>query len=219
MREIILTFYCNQFTDPQRDVKWEADVEQIRTLVESCAPHQVIVLTDCLKEKPKEWEHVSFINIKIKHNPYFARWFAYYDYLYNNPTIDKVFMVDATDVKLQKNPFDIKQKIYVGDEKNDVVGTKWLVENSEKFSQWFKGSELRLLNPGILGGHTDMIVPLLFDIKMMYMLFGEKLGHTDMPLINFLLHTKYTEYLEHGFPLNSHFNKWEKNSEATWTHK
>jgi hypothetical protein len=216
----ILTAYFNSYKDDQRNIKWEADIENIRTLVETCKDYKLVVLTDCLKEKPKEWTHVTFVNTKINFSPYFARWKAFYDYLIKNPSIEKVFMVDATDVELLREPFNDldPNKIYIGDEK-DIVDSDWLKKTTPDFAKWFDGCKLPLLNCGIVGGYVQNIVPLLFDINISFMMFGQKLGLTDMAIFNFIIHTKYSDVVEHGFPLNSHFNKFETDSKAKFKHK
>lgn len=216
-----ITCYFNRFDDPQRGIKWEADYKHLEKLYKSLKGENLVIITDCLPKPPKDWKNVTHVYQGISRNPYYARWIAEYEYLIAHPEITKVFLVDATDVEMLQNPFKYleHEKLYIGDEKMEILGCDYMVKNHPYFAPLFQGSQLTLLNIGLVGGYTEIVIPLLFDFNMLFMMYGDRLGMADMGAFNLLLHTKYKDAVVHGLPVNTHFNKFEKDSKAWLKHK
>lgn len=213
---LVLASYFNTIKDPQRDIYWEADPKLLDPLIESLQGQKLILFTDCLAINNP---NVEVIQVKAERNPYFQRWFTYYDYLLKSEA-KLVFCVDSTDVVMLHDPFTEidNQHIYVGDER-EKLGNNWVSEHHPVLGNVFGGSQLPLLNLGVLGGSPSLLIPLMFDFKVLYMMFGEALGQTDMAAFNLLLHTKYKDIVVHGAPVNTQFKKFETETLAYWQHK
>lgn len=214
---VVLTSYFNSVPDPQRGIKWEADPKALQPLIDSLQGQKLILFTDCLDIKQ---ENVEVVEVEGGDNPYYQRWFAYYNWLIVRPS-EMVFCVDATDVLMVKNPFEYmdSEHIYVGDER-ELLGNDWMREKHPVIANFIGKSEHKLLNLGLLGGNANLIIPLLFDFKVLNMIYGDGLGQTDMAAFNLLLRTKYKDIVLHGDPINSQFKRFEVDrKDVFWMHK
>lgn len=215
---VILTAYFNSQVDPQRGLKWSGDDSELQALKNSVT-FPLVIFTDCLDKK--NTKKIKNIPHNCKRSPYFERWFAYYSYLSDNEDIEKVFCVDATDVKMVQNPFKhMTDRLYVGDE-DQYLGTEWMLNNHpEPFLKDFLRANRRkkLLNGGLVGGDRQTMLSFL-ESFIDYTIRYKDLGITDMGLLNYLFYTKFKGKVTHGFPINSEFKKYETRSDVWFLHK
>lgn len=212
---VILTSYFTRQVDPQRNIYWEADIDSIRPLLDSCKgyPLDVIILNDCWQEDG------VFKPVESVMNPYFQRWLSQYQYLRDHPEIDKVFCVDATDVELVSNPFRyMEDKLYVGDE-SSKLNIPWMVRNHRApFMQNFirQNANKPLLNAGVVGGSREMVMNFCHDMIATYFDNYGKSGDFDMGLFNYVARTKYASKLEHGRKVTTVFKAYDKENTTSW---
>ena len=156
-----------------------------------------------------------------------CRWLIAYEFLKLNKGIEYFFMTDISDVTLLKNPFDFveKGKVYVGDETVKVFN-EWIMSRVDLIGE----NECRenilalrdkpLLNCGIFGGHRDTIMPVMEDICKKLEDYQVTEDTIDMVVMNEVLHSKYSDIIVHGSPLNTDFWKWDfDNKECYFQHK
>lgn len=213
-RNVILTAYYTGVEDPQRKTNFKADIGQIKALQDSVKDYELIIFNDCFDFGVKS---------KVVDNPYFQRWIDYREWLINNEDVNYVWLVDATDVELLKNPFNIhKDILYVGYE-NDVLLNSWLIRNSKADTNMKKffsaNSQLQLLNCGVIGGHRDIILELLNKYLTYYYLNYEKRSHVDMPLFNYIMYKYFQGRFVTGKQIVTQFKKNEYNDVSIWKHK
>lgn len=220
---IILTSYFTGVTDPQRGEKWEADIDKLKALSDSCKSNntELHVLDDCfgmddIDDCFGNENHIHFPErIESKINPYFQRWFSYRDYLKANTKYNNIWLCDATDVEVLKNPFQIIQpgKIYCGWEK-DFIGCQWMHNHHKSnFSQNFIKSNTKtpLLNAGVIGGRYDMVMEFLDRFCDMYDILPEKEAcATDMSLFNWVLYSHFLGRIETGLKICTEFKAFDK---------
>jgi len=227
---IILTSYFTGVADPQRGEKWEADVSSTIALIKSASINNsdVVILNDCFDNDDLEYIYESFENAyffnSIAHiNPYFARWFAYRDYLLKNPT-ENVWMTDCNDVEVLKNPFQIIKPgiLYCGWEK-DFIGCQWMQNHHKSnFMQNFIKSNMKtpLLNAGVIGGRYEIVMEFLDRLCDMYEILPEKeADKTDMPLVNWTIYSHFLNRFETGLKITTEFKSFKANQISLFKHK
>ncbi len=220
-RDIILTVYFTGVTDPQRNTKWEADYSSLDTLIKSVGDRELVILNDCFDEKDTNVKHVK---VKTTINPYFQKWHEMFRYLRDNPDIRNVWCVDATDVELLKEPFEIinHRNLYLGTE-NEIVGCRWLVNNHpQAVIQSFirRHRMLPLVNCGLVGGTRETVMNFIHDILSAYYDNNKNVGVFDMGIFNLVAYTKWRDRLVTGKEINTQFKRFEKdNKVAIWRHK
>lgn len=227
-RNVILTSYFTSIQDPQRpNEKWEASKEAVQVLAESCIDENLVILNDCFEDDG------LFCRVHVQLNPYFQRWVSYYEYLLaNRGGIDKVFLVDATDVELLRSPWDFMEPglLYTGDEPQ-ILGCDWIVNKHPhvKLQELFKLKERSiLLNAGLLGGSVEVVIEFIGKLLSFYFQSvndthfnpgREGCGITDMGLFNYIARTEFEGRLRHGRMVNTEFKNEERNSFSWWKHK
>lgn len=223
-RYAVMTVYFNGQADPQREHAgcWEPDFANVEALANSVSGHgiELHVLHNCFDLKDRKL--VKFHRQEQGLNPYAQRWLAYWKFLRENPEIDFVFGVDATDVEMIKNPFPelAGGTLYVGDEINKV-GHPWLKKNTHdrRLQEWIVANRGKtLLNCGVVGGERKLVMRLC---RMMYELSVTEYPneHTDMTLMNYLVYTHFGKVFRSGREITSEFKAFEKNPESWFRHK
>lgn len=216
---VVITSYFAGHYDWQRKQKWLPDIKAIIPLKQSVEKHneKLVLLHNCFNLPNK---------VECTIDPYFQRILSAYFYLRDHPEIDKVFVVDATDVTMLNNPFDFirKDKIYVGDEALKL-GNKWIYAragNNELMSFIRKYRNDTLLNMGIIGGYREEVMSLLHGI-MSYFFDNYKTGNlNDMVILNYVLKNKFKNRIVHGTGLiNNLFKSYKPTKEGKefWLHK
>lgn len=222
-KSVVITTYLNSLPDSQRrDKIWDADYSAVSKLSESTQKLgiELVILNNCFKEK--DTKLVKHVHVDQGINPYFQRWLSIWRYLRENPDIHFCFLVDCTDVEMLKNPFPEMEEnvIYTGDE-TDMLGCRWMQMVSKKIAlQEFihlNKSDV-LFNCGVVGGSRNIVMDVCRDIYSQH--FAGNLEETiDMPIYNFVIHTKYRGNVEHGRKVTSLFKGYEKSTPAWFRHK
>lgn len=210
-RDIVMAGYFTNGPDFQRqNVEWTPNLDDIAPLMNSVKTHAVdfVLLHDCF-DMPNR--------VECAMDPYWNRFFRAYEYLRDNKDVRRVFMVDATDVRMLNNPFigDRMEtgKIYVGDEKLPL-NCAWIRNKAEKYWPFVvQNSRLPLLNCGIIGGSREDVMMLLHDMLTLYS--DALLSGNDMVIMNFLMRTRYSHKLKHGTGLvNNEFKSFKPTAEG-----
>lgn len=224
--DVVLACYFTGRTDPQRNIEWSGDANEVVLLnssVRNISGAQTRVLNDC-------WDD-NFTVIVGAVSPYWQRWISIYEHLVRAPFVRNVWCVDATDVEMLRNPFPQMGPgvIYVGDEPT-VTNIPWMRQNHPAaFLQNFivaNGSK-PLLNCGLLGGSRENVMEFIRTMLSLYVKnvedvkFGRSasVGETDMGLFNFVARTHFASRIEHGPKVNTTFKKFADNGQAWWRHK
>lgn len=210
-RNVILTNFFTSTPDFQRkNTNWKADMDAILPLKTSVAQYnrEFVLLHDCFDLPNK---------VECTIDPYFNRIYRAWEYLKNNPDIDKVFMVDATDVIILNDPFPHMEygKIYVGDEPT-VVGNRWMLQHtvSATYRRFLMNNQRRpLMNIGILGGSRSDVMQLLQRIFTHYC--DNLMANDDsMVIFNYLCYTEFKDKIVHGTGLvNNQFKSFKPTAE------
>ena len=225
---IILTSYFTGVPDPQRGEKWEADINQLKPLIESAKANNctVHVITDS-----NLYDEINFIGasstenkVRIE-NPYFKRWFEYRHLLRENKgKFENVWLTDCNDVEVLKNPFQIIRPgvLYCGCEK-DFIGCQWMQNNHKSnFMQNFIKSNVKtpLLNAGVVGGRYDVVIEFLDRLCDMCEILPEKEKDiTDMPLFNWTIYSHFLNRFETGLKITTEFKSFKANAMSLFKHK
>ena len=179
--------------------------------------------------------NISFRKISDSsiYNPNVYRYFIYNDFLQKNKNeIDSVFITDISDVTVGRNPFseDIfnsnPETIFCGDEPK-ILHNEWMHDHSTHFRNIIPGystheenhSELPLLNCGIIGGSTDIMIELLenlCEIHQQYNQHNSSAFTGDMGAFNFIMRTRFANRIIHGEPVNTVFKAYEAERTDCW---
>jgi hypothetical protein len=234
---LVLTSYYTYRSDPQRKNKvWNNDVDSVRNLINSVTKNKVHIkiFHDCFYDIPNV-DYCEFIKIKPykDYTPNIVRWIHYYDYLKNADfPIEKIFMVDATDVEMLTNPFNHLQKnvIYTGNEFGKKMNDSFLLKNKRmkyiKIQDYFDiinraDSNDTLINCGICGGYYKVIFDFLKKLTY-YQTSYAKGVHKQSVDTQFYVYTllkHFKKNIEQGSHINTRFRKNEYQDNVWWKHK
>jgi hypothetical protein len=213
-----------------------------------------IIVHDGLSEdfiSKYETDKILFIRyVPGNYSIFEERWMAYY-LIISNHSIKWMFITDSNDVTINFNPFERHQnnkKLYVGrDLANRVGDSQWIIDEMNNFikESKYKVNSIvlhqNLFNAGLLGGSTEMVLPIIKRIINLALLSKSDL-HKDMSLLNIAISeiikpkislsfyqeklvdpendfSKYIKEICSGHPFNSTFQAHEINSNCTFTHK
>lgn len=209
-RNVVLTSYFTGQVDSQRGYAWTPDYEQIVPLKESVEKHkqELVLLHNCFDLPNK---------VECTMDPYFNRVMRAYQYLRDHEEIDKVFMVDSTDVTMLNNPFPHMQpgKLYVGDEK-EILGCRWVMQRTRTpLLRTFvaRNSRQPLLNIGLIGGSREDVMLLLHSILSHYF-DNIHANLVDMVVFNYVCYTKFKAKIVHGVGITNNIFKSYKPTES-----
>ena len=235
-QHIILTCFFTKIKDTQREneAPLQADKTLLKPLIDSILPkwRQIYVLTDCFDDEVEG--NVHYINVETSlNNVYFQRWVSYYQYiLQNRHSINKIFVVDGTDVQMLNNPFPAMEDgiLYTGDEA-ERTGCDWLKNHHPHnlIQGFIKQNEHKvLLNAGLLGGDVDTIISFLNKFLAFYFQsvsdthfnnIKPDCGFSDMGLFNYIARTHFGDRLVHGTQVNTVFKAEKANNVSWFKHK
>jgi hypothetical protein len=238
MNNIVLSSYFNYRYDPQRkNVVWNNDVNSVMNLINSVTKNKVHIkiFHDCFDNIPNI-NYCEFIKIKPDKNytPNVTRWITYYNYLTNiNLPLEKIFMVDATDVEMLTNPFDYLQEnvIYTGNEFDKKMNDSFLIKNKRikyiKIPDYLNiikknaDSKKTLINCGICGGHYDIITNFLSKLTHYQTIYAKGIlkQSVDTQFYVYTLLKHFRKNIEQGSHINTRFRKKEYIKDVWWKHK
>ncbi|AUX82026.1 galactosyltransferase [Mycobacterium phage Frankie] len=228
-RHVVLTCLLSNKPDPQRGTRMRPDVKLLETLITSITGGETVVLCDNPFTHPK----ASFERVTSPvDNPYFARWYLYYQWLRANPDVKWVWCVDGTDVEMLTPPWEHMQpgKLYIGHEPA-VVGIDWMRNNHKAthLQQFIDThADRTLLNAGIVGGDRETVMAFAHDMAADHEDQLRRVWHKDdapgtiigdMATLNYVAYTKHADQLIHGPQVATVFKANEHNDFSWWRHK
>lgn len=213
-KNVVIACYFSGVPDAQRDDKpWETDLRPIKKLRDSVAfyGYELILIHNCF----------DLPNLTtISKSPYFERWLKEWQYLRDHPEIENVFLVDATDVDMLRDPFPhIKPgTLYVGDEPTQTLSNQWLRSRHPNFMPYFdKNADKVMLNCGVVGGDRKTVMEA---IKPIYGYgFEEGSEPTEMGVFNYIMYTQFADRIEYGRHVTTLFKEYERGAQAWFRHK
>lgn len=135
----------------------------------------------------------------------------YRDFLVAVP-FDWALMTDLSDVEFYKDPFVFMTdpgRLYIGSETETIgksIVARWMKENYDEVT----APDKPILNPGIVGGHRNIILPFLVDwLEEMYKIPDAKVAlPIDLAAFNRVLYRGGYPYVT-GHPWHTTFRKYE----------
>lgn len=211
---VVLTCLLTSTPDPQRGVKWPADPAMAGDMLGSLRGCNVVVFAD-------EAEDDRFTRVEPGGNPYTYRWQLARDWLINNPDAGYVWLVDATDVEMLREPWDEMYPgvLYVGSEPHPV-NNGWMTYHHPASHRFiFEHANHRLLNSGIAGG--DRATMLDFTTRLCVRLSEvETIDDYDMGAYNEVAWTQFAGQMVTGERVHTIFRLDDRtNGFAWWKHK
>ncbi|QFG11142.1 glycosyltransferase [Mycobacterium phage Xula] len=228
-RRVVLTCLLSNKPDPQRNTRMQPDVKLLETLLNSIDCAEPVALVD--NPMTRNGATFELVTSPVE-NPYFARWYLYYQWLRANPDVQWVWCVDGTDVEMLNAPWEhmTAGRLYVGHEPA-IVGIDWMRSHHEAAHlQAFidEHADLPLLNAGVVGGDRETVMTFAHDmaadhedqIRRVWHKHDTK-GHIigDMATFNYVARTKYADRLVYGPRVATTFKANERNAWSWWRHK
>lgn len=186
----------------------------------------------CLK-----YQHSKLHFIRIEHDTAFSpnvyRYIVYREFLKQHaPKISQLFVTDATDVVMLKNPFvdafftSNNNKLFCGDEP-EILDNEWMYHHSQTLREKVEGyadyetrfKNSTLLNCGIIGGNVLVMKGFLEKLACIHEQYNRNntsLYTGDMGAFNYLVRTRFNGFLLHGTPVNTVFKQYEKDRIDCW---
>lgn len=203
LESVLATCYFTTKKDPQHGlIRREPDINYIAPWYESVKSHEIdgIVFFDELPDefiKKYETSKIRFRKCIIGTFSIFEeRWIIYY-LLLKNTNVQKAFFTDASDVIVNKNPFDLnlrEKTLYVGrDDANQVHHSRWMIEELKQFEQDSKQRlpkafhYMPVYNAGVLGGKREILISIIGEmIKTFFQTSTD--NHKDMTVLNYVIY-------------------------------
>ena len=233
--DILLTGFFTKVKDTQRQnaPAMQADKSLLKPLINSVKGQKLVILTDCFDSEIFDnpiGGNVQYIHVETSlNNVYFQRWVNYYQYLLQHKQqLNRVFIVDGTDVQMLNNPFPDMEPatLYTGDEA-ERTGCEWLVKHHpHKLIQEFikQNANKVLLNAGLLGGDIETVISFINKFLSFYFSSTSEThvngcGIGDMGLFNYIARTHFAARLVHGTQVNTVFKAEKANNVSFFKHK
>lgn len=190
----------------------------------------------CLK-----YQHAQLHFIRVTHDATFSpnvyRYMVYREFLKQYAAqISHLFVTDATDVVMLKNPFadafftSNTNKLFCGDEP-EILGNEWMYHHSQTLRNQIEGyadyegkfKNETLLNCGIIGGNILVMSSFIEKLASIHEQFNQNNTSQytgDMGAFNYLVRTEFNNYLLQGAPVNTIFKHYETERTDCWfSHK
>jgi GT2 family glycosyltransferase len=225
----VLSSYFNYAIDPQRKIALPDSLDALLPLMNSCKDLgiRLVILSNCDFENQGTTEFVKVQNPDYKFSPNDFRWLMQLDYIQKNRA-SHVWCVDATDVEVLRNPFDIdSNKLYVGYEKDQKLSSPWLKLNqwrhckSHKYMSLYRHARsLGLLNCGVVGGAYPIALRF-FQLMANETFFNVQKASIpmDMASFNYLVYSDFADVFVTGPEVVTEFKAYERNTVAMFKHK
>ena len=231
----VLCAYFAHAKDPQRLTEWDKSFDPVQPLIDSVTKKglNIVIFHDGIPlGKRKNGKSRKYVQVPppSDYSPNVQRWFHYLDYIKSRPELEKIWMVDSTDVQALKNPFNLIEPnmLYVGSEVGMTVENSWMQKTQEPY---FKAADYRAIiaqngakmlpNCGLVGGYRDIVIEYLeklCEAQKTYMTTAYR--STDMAGFNYILWKYFKGRFDYGVHINTKFKGYETdNSVAAWKHK
>lgn len=155
-------------------------------------------------------------------NVYLDRWPIYRNWLGEHPDVDWLWMVDASDVVMLREPWPhmTPGTLYVGCEPENILGHRWMLNHhpADFLQDFIRTHPGQLLNAGVIGGDRQTITEFLDALVDMIDQHGATLG-LDMAPVNFVAYNTFGERLITGDQVVTTFKAYADNGVAWWQHK
>ncbi|XP_035683421.1 UDP-glucuronate 4-epimerase 6-like [Branchiostoma floridae] len=160
-----------------------------------------------------------------------AKYYVYLRYLKENSRISRVILTDISDVRFQKNPFELMDlmgdQLYVGTDVDtfpNIAAMGWLRKRlSSCFNDGFRhGSDIptiksryNVYNAGVIGGSRELM--LQFLEKLVAILDQTTSGvNCNLAAVNYVLHGHFDGNIYPGFPWTSRFLRKQKSPKGVY---
>lgn len=153
-----------------------------------------------------------------------ARFYAYRDYLLARPDVRRVLLSDISDVRFQRNPFDLMRLLgdwlYIGTDIDifpSMQTQRWI---TERLVGCFGNHTLlqgplkplmsldTVYNAGVIGGQRHLMLPMLERV-VGYLDTTPPSLNCNMPAVNYVIHRYFFRQVFTGFPLSSRFLRFQ----------
>lgn len=199
---------------------------------------QGIIFHNCFSEETQQRyknDLLRFIRVESSSdlNPNVYRYFLYVEFLEKfGASISDVFLTDISDVVMLTNPFvqtlytENPESLFCGDEPK-ILDNDWMNDHSAHFRSKITDyaayekefAEDTLLNCGIIGGKTAIIVELLKKLCFVHANYNVNNNTAftgDMGAFNYVMRKQFESRFLHGFPINTVFKKYQSDREDCW---
>lgn len=160
-----------------------------------------------------------------------ARFYAYLDYIHSHSDINHVLLTDISDVKFQRNPFNLMQLLgdwlYIGTDIDifpNMETQKWITERLQGCfgSHTLMNGPLKQLlyqdtvfNAGVIGGSRHVMQSLL-ELVISYLNTTPPDLNCNMPAVNFVVHRYFYQQVFTGFPVSSRFLRFQSSPKGIY---
>ncbi|KAI8518555.1 hypothetical protein Bbelb_045720 [Branchiostoma belcheri] len=177
--------------------------------------------------------NITFHRVNMNEFTKSAKFFAFLEYLSARPDVGRVILTDNSDVRFQRNPFDLMDllgdRLYVGTDVDvypNMASMAWLTRRLEEcFGHSFAQSKEfptltqmpYVYNAGAIGGPRHLVMLLLE--KLTFVLDGvnpKAKNICNMAALNLVLHKYFADKVFTGFPWNSRYLRRQKNPKGVY---
>lgn len=239
--DVILTSYFTSREDFQRKktmspnrVRYMLDwLESVRDLgMRAVVFHDQLDPGFCLRVM-KYHPVVSFVRVPtlLNRTTNDARFYSYLAYLHTQSHLSHVLLTDISDVKFQRNPFDLMRLLgdwlYIGTDIDffpNMQSQRWI---SERLRGCFGDhapshaplkplmTQDTVFNAGVMGGSLHIILTLL-ELLVQYLKTTPPSLNCNMPAVNFVVHRYFHKQVFTGFPLTSRFLSFQSSPKGVY---
>lgn len=177
------------------------------------------------KQDDHHWQRVPLAANK-ECNVYIQRWVTYRHYLVTHPSVEKVWIVDCSDVEYLARPLNpftemVMGRLYIGYEP-DIAASPWMLKMHEASRNWLTDhADEPLYNAGVLGGYRDVILLFIDRLLTAYRQSVVKSLQDqggDMGYIQQAVHN-FPHPVIWGPPVTSIFKAYQHDARSQWRHK
>ena len=235
---VIFTSYFTSSIDPQRARKRKANQFQYMkrwyASVNSLGL-RAIVFHDDLESRFVEKvsnQNIEFHRVLLsERSTNDARFYVWYRYLIDHPTISHVLLSDISDVEYQKDPFHLMDLLgnwlYIGQDIDlfpNMESMPWLMrrlrqcfgDESVNSGEVSKVKKLQFVyNAGVIGGPRGIVLTFLHHVINTLDLTPSHLN-CNMAVVNYIAHKYFDDHIFTGFPLTSRFMAQQSNPKAVY---
>eukprot|EP00058_Branchiostoma_floridae_P006963 XP_002592451.1 hypothetical protein BRAFLDRAFT_68937 [Branchiostoma floridae] len=177
--------------------------------------------------------NLTFHRVNMNEFTKSAKFFAFLDYLSAHPDVGRVILTDNSDVRFQRNPFELMDllddRLYVGTDVDiypNIASMAWLTRRLEEcFGHSFAQSKEfptltqmpYVYNAGVIGGPRHLVMQLLE--KLTFVLDGvnpKAKNICNMAALNMVLHKYFADKVFTGFPWNSRYLRRQKKPKGVY---